>query len=173
MAKEMHGNGGMPVDCGSLASRFLSVTDAEGITISGGEPFAQAKNVAALLRLIKRRRDYGIIIYTGFLYEDLANRSGDDGVRELLNLADLLIDGPYMEVLDDGKPFRGSSNQRLIQLTDRYAAFADDYYQREGRRIEINIAAGRSMLVGVPSKAGLSAWKEIQNSGGNFDRGKR
>jgi hypothetical protein len=60
--------------------------------------------------------------------------------------------------LDDARPYRGSSNQRLHQLSDRYSAVFDAYYSApHGRRIEINIGL-RTMMVGVPSTAQLNAW---------------
>ena len=86
-----------------------------GLTISGGEPFLQAVEMAELAREAKKM-DLDVVTYTGYLYEDLLNMEMP-GVKELLEVTDLLIDGPFRQELKDiALPFRGSSNQRLIDL---------------------------------------------------------
>ncbi len=86
-----------------------------GLTISGGEPFLQAVEMAELAREAKKM-DLDVVTYTGYLYEDLLNMEMP-GVKELLEVTDLLIDGPFRQELTDiALPFRGSSNQRLIDL---------------------------------------------------------
>jgi len=62
-----------------------------------------------------------VITYTGYTFEDLWRRAQDDiWTARLLDLTDLLIDGPYMEELRDLELlFRGSSNQRLLSKKDR------------------------------------------------------
>ena len=59
-----------------------------------------------------------IIIYTGFVFEDLEKRfSNEPELLELLKLSDYLIDGPYIDSLRDlTLLFRGSKNQRIIDL---------------------------------------------------------
>jgi anaerobic ribonucleoside-triphosphate reductase activating protein len=168
MAREMHDGEGVKIGCAALASAFSSAAGTEGITISGGEPFLQAEALAVLLREIRERRDYGVILYTGFVYEDLLTRSEENnGVGGLLDLTDLLIDGPYRAELDDGRPYRGSSNQRFVRLSERYADVFDTYYNDgEGRKIEVNFSGTGTTLVGVPSKSGLDAWRRLQNTRG-------
>ena len=107
---------GTPYSTGSLAWQIIP-SDVEGITISGGEPFLQAKALCELISMVKNHRDIGVIIYTGYLYEQLTELPYG---KELTGLCDLIIDGPYIKELDDGKSLRGSSNQRIIPITDRY-----------------------------------------------------
>ena len=102
----------------------IALSKAEGITISGGEPFLQAKELAQMLDIIKKKKDMGVIVYTGYRYEDLVE---DTDSKLLLSKIDLLIDGPYVKELDDGKSLRGSSNQRVIALTDRYRDYLPEY----------------------------------------------
>lgn len=86
-----------------------------GLTISGGEPFEQA---AACAELAKRARNKGlnVWVYSGYLYEDLADRDDPD-TKALLKYADVLVDGPYVESLRSlDLPWRGSENQRMIDL---------------------------------------------------------
>lgn len=85
------------------------------VTLSGGEPFEQAKACAELARALKQE-GYNIWTYTGYLYEDLAARD-DEAVQELLAHTDVLVDGPFVEALKSlDLKWRGSSNQRLIDL---------------------------------------------------------
>lgn len=84
-----------------------------GLTISGGDPLDQT-NFTELVRLIKMYRSRfpskTIWIYTGFYYGEL-----NPAQREVVDLCDVVVDGPYIESLRDlTLPFRGSSNQHLI-----------------------------------------------------------
>lgn len=86
-----------------------------GITFSGGEPFLQAGKLIELARFV-RSIDLSVIVYTGYLFEDLM-QSTDEFVRELLELTDILIDGKFDENLKSEElRFCGSSNQRLIDV---------------------------------------------------------
>lgn len=85
------------------------------VTFTGGDPLFSAENIIPLAREIKRH-GFGIWCYTGFTLEELADR-GTDAQRELLSLIDVLVDGPFVMALrDTSLIFRGSSNQRLIDL---------------------------------------------------------
>jgi anaerobic ribonucleoside-triphosphate reductase activating protein len=114
---------GKPVGIDALAIE-IALSKAEGLTISGGEPFLQAKELARMLDIIAEKRDMGVIVYTGYRYEDLMD---DTDSKQLLSRIDLLIDGPYVQKLDDGKSLRGSSNQRVIPITDRYKDYLSEY----------------------------------------------
>lgn len=149
-----------------LAKVFLEIEYAEGITISGGEPFLQAKELYELIRLIRSQRDYGVIVYTGNTYEELLE-SNDSGVNKLLSQTDILIDGRYIEELDDGLPYRGSSNQRIIMISDRYKDCYEDYYLKGTKRnIEIKVTEKNVYLTGVPSKNGLEVWQKFKKKAG-------
>ena len=162
MAKPQYTNP-FEIEAQCLADKFCGVSGTEGVTISGGEPFLQADALAEFLEAVTARRDYGVIIYTGFGHEELVSRAaGDSGIDKLLGFVDILIDGPYVEALDDAKPYRGSSNQRIIQLSERYAGVFDSYYSTGNRRMEINVSLSGTILTGIPSKAGLEAWKRMQ-----------
>lgn len=104
-----------------LLSTVLSVNpSAEGITISGGEPFQQAAALAPFLHLIRTRTKYSILLFSGYEWEDLT-QSAD--CRGCLAEADALICGPYRKDLPPAPDrFCASSNQRLILLSSRYQA---------------------------------------------------
>lgn len=89
----------------------------KGITISGGEPFIQAKQS---LYLATRAKQNGldVLVYSGYYYEEL-KRSKNVFVHQLLETADYLIDGPFECKLKDlNLLFRGSKNQRIICLNE-------------------------------------------------------
>ena len=85
----------------------------DGITVIGGEPFAQPVGLAAVLSHVKARGLH-TTVYTGYTLAALAQHS-HPAVRAALELTDLLIDGPFVEGLAEGAgEWRGSRNQRLI-----------------------------------------------------------
>lgn len=86
-----------------------------GVTFSGGEPFAQAGVFAALGQAL-REKGYSIVTYTGYTYEKLQTMA-EEKVQELIAVTDILIDGPFILAERDlTLPFRGSKNQRIIDL---------------------------------------------------------
>lgn len=92
------------------------------LCIMGGEPLCQENLflVALIIKEVKEKfPDTPIYIWTGYLYEDLLK---NDNVRlkYILERTDYLIDGPYIESLRDlTLPMRGSSNQRIFDLTNK------------------------------------------------------
>jgi anaerobic ribonucleoside-triphosphate reductase activating protein len=96
----------------------------DGLTLLGGEPM-EPENQRALMPLIRRFREkFGdaktLWIYTGCVLEtDLKaeSRWRTEVTDEMLSLADVLVDGPFLEAKKDiSLQFRGSSNQRIIHL---------------------------------------------------------
>lgn len=85
------------------------------VTLSGGEPFEQAAECAELAHRLKDE-GYGVWAFTGYLYEDLL-ASPNPHVAALLDSLDVLVDGPFVEQLKSLElGWRGSSNQRVIDL---------------------------------------------------------
>lgn len=163
LAREMNSREYKAADAEKLAEHFLSVKDTDGITISGGEPFLQAEALSLMIRRIRDTRpDYGVIIYTGFTLEELKDKN-NASTDELLGMADIIIDGKYVKELDDGVPYRGSSNQRILLLTDRYKDISKEYYNTSGKRnIEIQVTGKNIYMVGVPSENGLKIWEDLE-----------
>ena len=85
----------------------------QGLSILGGEP-TEEENEAALIPFLERVRkelpDKDIWLYSGNTYEELRG-------RRILELVDVLVDGPFvLEQKDAGLAFRGSRNQRILHL---------------------------------------------------------
>jgi len=88
----------------------------DGVTILGGEPFAQPEALSWLVSQIRAREpDVHILVYSGFTYEALARRGPD--VAHVLDQIDVLIDGPYVLALSGSAgPWTGSGNQRVLDM---------------------------------------------------------
>lgn len=110
-------NGGTWADTEDLYKQIVANPLLSGVTFSGGEPFCQAGPLAELaLALHKRHLD--IWTYTGYTLEELEAQQNLD-VQALLNETDVLVDGPFiLEQRDLTLPFRGSQNQRLIDMVE-------------------------------------------------------
>ena len=91
----------------------------DGITLSGGEPFLQARDCAALA-IAAKSDGLNVWAYSGWTYEQLCGMAQDDAdINALLSLIDVLVDGRFEEAKRSlGLRFRGSSNQRLIDMNE-------------------------------------------------------
>ncbi|RBP64516.1 ribonucleoside-triphosphate reductase class III activase subunit [Alkalibaculum bacchi] len=90
----------------------------DGITFSGGEPLEQGDEFLDLAKRIKENSNLNIMVYTGYLYEAIIH-SQNNSWKELLHLCDILVDGPFMEKEKDYRlVFKGSKNQRIINLKE-------------------------------------------------------
>lgn len=100
-------------------SRILAAIDADplldGVTFSGGEPFCQPEAFGNLAEEIKKR-NLSVMAYSGYTYEELL-KLNDPAVDRLLSMTDLLVDGRFiMAQRDLTLLFRGSGNQRVIDM---------------------------------------------------------
>ena len=84
------------------------------VTFSGGDPLYQAEGFTELARAIRSQTQKTIWCYTGFTFEAIVKIPR---YRQLLDEIDVLVDGPFVKSLrDEDLLFRGSSNQRLIDV---------------------------------------------------------
>lgn len=110
-------DGGFFMDTEEIARQAAENPLLAGVTFSGGEPFCQAPALCDLGRRIKAMHKH-IMVYSGYTLEELLEKGEREAaVQELLHLADVLVDGPYLEQERDlTLEFRGSRNQRIIDL---------------------------------------------------------
>ncbi len=142
----------------AVAAMVLATDGIEGVTYSGGEPTQQA---AALAALSARLRAAGLTVfcYTGHTLAALRARD-DAATNRLLSLTDILIDGPYDPALAASLRWRGSRNQRVHYLTDRYAALArtpDD----APAEVELTVGDARLAATGIWPPGFLERLKEL------------
>ena len=95
----------------------LSKPYIKGLTISGGHPL-DPRNAPKVLEIVKRVKmvfpNKDIWIYSGYVWENIIK---DETLREILKYSDVLVDGAYVDELRDiSLPFKGSSNQRIIDV---------------------------------------------------------
>lgn len=105
------------VTASEMAARIFALPDIAGITLSGGEPFAQAAALAALARLVKSR-GLTVMVFSGRTLREL-RASNDPSVAALLAETDLLVDGPFVRERRGALPLRSSDNQELHFLSGR------------------------------------------------------
>lgn len=153
--------GGELISVADLAVDILAVSEIVGITISGGEPFAQASNLAYLIELIRQHRDLGVIVYSGYQLHQLQRQARHHtDIARFLAQIDLLVDGLYVAELNDGLSLRGSANQRAWALTPRYQAELSQYGQAQ-RAVEVHLLQDAALLAGIPSPALLQHWQQL------------
>lgn len=108
--------GGRMVHTRALIDQMRENPLLGGLTLSGGEPFTQPEACLSLARGAKAL-GLDVWVYSGSSYEELSLRGG--AARELLLACDVLVDGPFiLEERSLQLKFRGSGNQRLIDLAE-------------------------------------------------------
>ncbi|MCM1259413.1 MAG: anaerobic ribonucleoside-triphosphate reductase activating protein [Prevotella sp.] len=110
-------NQGNLVDVNALIEKMKKYPYMSGLTISGGEPFVQSPAVLELIRayqaLYPRKN---ILLFTGYTYEELCAFYQPE-IDEILSRAHYLIDGRFvLDKRDISLVYRGSTNQRIIDL---------------------------------------------------------
>ncbi len=119
--------GGRLVPVERLAAALLDPAhERDGVTILGGEPFAQPAGLLALVRALRRRGCRHVLCYSGYTYEALRRRAElEPAIAAVLHEIDMLIDGPYVAGLAHGAgAWTGSANQRVLTLKDTPAGAA-------------------------------------------------
>ena len=102
----------------------------DGVTYSGGEPTLQ-QNLSHLTEAI-HNLGLGVISFTGRLYDE---------VKDILCCCDAVLDGAYIaEKAENNRRILGSTNQRIICLTDRYKDCIEDWFNQNGNKsVEVNV----------------------------------
>ena len=154
--------GGEPMSVDDLVARAIAAHETQrldGVSLLGGEPFAQAPGCAAFATAV-RARGLDVMVYSGFTLAELeAKRArGEPGVGELLDACDLLVDGRYeREQPERERRWIGSTNQVMHFLSDRYRP--DDPRLRGKNTVEIRLRKGELVVNGWPALAAALAEK--------------
>lgn len=112
-------NGGHYCDVEDIYKVAMKSPLLDGITLSGGDPFYQIKGALELVKLFENT-NLNIMAYTGFTYEELLEISKNNGdLQAFLPKIDILVDGRFdINKKDIGLRYRGSSNQRIINVKE-------------------------------------------------------
>lgn len=110
---------GESIPIARLSARILGLSmHLQGITLTGGEPFAQADALAELwARLAQARPEWNLLVFSGYRLDELRSPGGSSAA--LLACTDILIDGPYRRTRQIAHPLRASSNQHIHYLSER------------------------------------------------------
>lgn len=144
-----------------LAALLLDLaarTGAHRLTVTGGDPLEQADDLAEVLTAVRPAFD-DILVYTGFVLEHGTPPLGGGplsppGARwhlptALASLIDVIIDGPYVATLNDGRcGLRGSTNQRVIVLSPHLENLYHEE-EKKPRRIQNAVFDGRALSIGI------------------------
>lgn len=131
-----------PSDLGEI---IVATPGIEGVTLTGGEPFEQADQLALLASRV-RAAGLSVMIFTGFELDELDTKDR----RALLASADIVVAGRYRQDRRSvDLPWRGSTNQTVHFLTGRYGPAA----LPESSACEVHIAEDGSLTyTGFPAQ---------------------
>ena len=107
----------------------------DGVTLSGGDPMYSAKDIYSFVKRLREEiPDTTIWVYSGFTFEEIMQ---SDTMRRLLLLCDVLVDGPFViEQRDITLNYRGSRNQRIIDVTKTVVSGEVVLFDLDGQRIQ-------------------------------------
>lgn len=128
-----------------------------GLTLLGGEPLAHAAGAAELSRAA-RNSGLSVMVFTGYTLEE-ARSLADPAVARLLELTDILVDGPFIrERPERRRRWIGSENQRIHFLTDRHNSDDSEWLQRN--TVELRWDGAQLTVNGFPirSEAMTGRW---------------
>lgn len=129
-----------------IIEKYKDKTD--GVTITGGEPFLQPKELLSLVEKIRKIGIDDILIYTGFSFEELYE---NPLAKKIIDLSGVIVDGEYIDELNNNVGMKGSENQRVFvinkSLSEKYRDFSS-----VKRQSEIVNNGGKIMSIGIPLK---------------------
>jgi anaerobic ribonucleoside-triphosphate reductase activating protein len=128
------------VNISTLSQRILSVKTIEGVTYSGGEPFMQCEALIELNKILIKK-GLSIVSYTGYTLDEL-HQLKNPFVMEFLSQIDILIDGRFHQKYKANLLWRGSNNQNVHFLTDRY----NEYESKIDSGGEIELIVGNDKI---------------------------
>lgn len=139
--------------------------DADGLTVSGGEPFEQPEALEALLQGWRAQTSGDVLVFTGQAFAAV-----EPWLEARPGLVDAVIAGPYERDAPQTLALRGSDNQTLHMLTDAGRAF--DAYDRaatqEDRRLDVMFdAEGGAWFAGIPASGDFQRMRSALKAQGH------
>jgi len=159
-----HGVG--EVDLEQLLEALAGHADAaDGLTVSGGEPFEQPKALASLLATWRKRSDRSALVFTGREFAEI-----EPWLVRHPDLVDALVTGPFRADLPQTLALRGSDNQRLHVLTPLGAEFRS--YDRPAvaadRHLDVMFDEdGDAWMAGIPARGDLARLRRALAAAGH------
>lgn len=142
-----------------LAGCAAWLAQADGVTISGGEPFDQPDALRELLHQLRARTAGDLLVFSGYPHERLRERHAD-----ILALADVLISEPFVAHAGQTLALRGSDNQRVFLLTplaqSRYPADLDRRAWEPQRHLDLMMEGDDLWMAGIPEPGAMAKLRE-------------
>ena len=140
------------LDCDMIASYIKTICDknqVDGITSTGGDPFFQIDELYHLLTEISELKKE-ILVFTGYTIDQISEMKRG---KEILDFVDVLIDGKYMEDLNENNcALRGSSNQKIYYknavVEERYRS-----YIKKGRQLQQFYFDNHILSIGIHDRS--------------------
>ena len=150
-----------------LAQVSLYLPDADGVTISGGEPFEQADALLALLGALRQLTSVDILVYPGYPIEALTQVLG-----KASGLIDALITDPFELQSAHSRPLRGSDNQRMHFLTalgrERFMPFERSLTEQDKSLDVMFDEDGSVWFAGIPGRGDFQRLRDLLNDEGHL-----
>jgi anaerobic ribonucleoside-triphosphate reductase activating protein len=166
---------GYETDVESVLAMCLKLApDADGVTISGGEPFEQPEGLRELLLGFARwrkvsRRPFDMLGYSGLTFSRLRRDFGG-----IVSLFDALIPEPFREDRPLGGCWRGSDNQPLIVLSalgrERYRHFVEAHTGNKGG-FQVGVDQQAIWLIGLPDRGDMRRLEALVREQGLIFKG--
>lgn len=123
--------GGTEFTIEEVLAEIRSTRYLDGVTLSGGDPFAQPEACYELAKAI-REAGLNLWVYSGWTFAQIIEGKAGDKAKEILPYIDVLVDGPYVESLRSEEViWRGSSNQMLVDVQESLRQGYAVAYSRE------------------------------------------
>ena len=141
------------------------ISTADGLTVSGGEPFDQPEALASLLKTWRSLANSNVLLFTGYELDDVLPWIGLHP-----GLIDGIVTGPYDGRAGNALALRGSDNQRLHILTEAGKVFSS--FERpanaEDRRLDVMFDAdGGAWFAGIPARGDMQRLRRALNTEGH------
>lgn len=153
----------------SLASTLDALAawapQADGLTVSGGEPFEQPEALSALIAGWRAMSDTDVLVFTGFAFAKV-----QPWLTQHPDLIDALIAGPFEIGLAQTRALRGSDNQTLHVLSDRGARFTafERPAMADDRRLDVMFDAdGGAWFAGIPARGDFVRFRQAMRAAGH------
>lgn len=134
-----------------MISELLRSQMVDGVTFTGGDPLEQFDDLLELVRLLSSITS-DIIVYTGYTLLEAQRTISASKWQEFTSLISVIIDGPYIDELNDNQcALRGSTNQNIIYFDETVKQQYEDYLQ-EGRKIQNVFYSDKAISVGIHNR---------------------
>ncbi len=140
--------GGFLLKLDDIKKKLDHLEGQDGVTFSGGDPMEQAEACAELANYC-HKKNLNVWCYTGYTFEELKAKN-DLAILNFLKEIDVLVDGKFIvEEKSYDVLFRGSKNQRLINVKESLLKGRTVLYSPKGLTIEENRGRNKKHLLYV------------------------